>query len=306
MVVRKRAATAASQVFAPQLRDEFEDQAGPIKILLRQPASASPPVLFVPGAFAGAWIWRGNFLEYFHQAGHEVAAMSFGGHGQRGWSLWRRGLQAFERDLEAAIDQMRAPPIVIAHSLGGLIAQRVAYRRPLAALGLLSPIPLHGVADSVLALAKQSPTSVLKLGALALEPRISRLVEAPLGIYSSRVSKEARIAVTRRLQAESLIVLGQSLFPRATNHEPPPCALNFWGAEDDHIIPASEVQRAARCMRAEAKIFPGMSHNMQCEPDWRDVADDILAWIARLAPGERNRSLKLRSPRIASKQKGRL
>ncbi len=300
--MRKRAATAASRVLAPQLRDEFEDQAGPIKILFRQPASARPPVLLVPGSFSGAWIWRGNFLEYFHQAGYEVAAMSFGGHGQRGWSLWRRGLKAFERDLEAAIAQMRAPPIVIAHSLGGLIAQRVAYRRPLAALGLLSPIPLHGVAGSVLALAKQSPTSVLKLGALALEPRISRLGEAPLGIYSSRVSKEARIAVTRRLQAESPLVLGQSLFPRTTHQGPPPCPLKFWGAEGDHIIPASEVRRAARDMRAEAKIFPGMSHIMQSEPDWRDVADDILAWIGRLALGKRHRSLKRRSPRIAPKK----
>jgi pimeloyl-ACP methyl ester carboxylesterase len=292
-------------VFAPQLRDEFEDQAGPIKILLRKPNSARPPVLFVPGSFSGAWIWRGNFLEYFHEAGFEVAAMSFGGHGQRGWNLWRRGLQAYERDLEAAIAQMRSPPIVIAHSLGGLIAQRVAYRRPLAALGLLSPIPLHGVAGSVLALAKKSPASILKLGVVALEPRLSRLVEAPLGIYSSRISKEARLAVTRRLQAESPLVLGQSLFPRLGHLEPPPCPLKFWGAEGDHVIPASEVRRAARDMGAEARIFGGMSHNMQCEPEWRDVADDILKWIGRLSRGKRHQARKTRSPRSGHPAKGR-
>jgi non-heme chloroperoxidase len=292
-------------VFAPQTRDEFEDQAGPIKILLKQPASARPPVLLVPGSFSGAWIWRGNFLEYFHQAGYEVAAMSFGGHGQRGWNLWRRGLKAYERDLEAAIAQMRGPPIVIAHSLGGLVAQRVAYDRPLAALGLLSPIPLHGVIDSALALAKKSPTSVLKLGAVALEPRLARLVEAPLGIYSSRISKEARMAVTWRLQAESPLALGQSLFPRVTHRKPPPCPLKFWGAEGDHIIPASEVRRAARAMRAEARIFPGMSHNMQCEPDWRDVADDILTWIGNPTLGERQQSRKTRSPQSGHPAKGR-
>lgn len=303
--MRRLAPSGANQVFAPQLRDEFEDRTGPIKILLRQPTSARPPVLFVPGSFSGAWIWRGNFLEYFHQAGYEVAAMSFGGHGQRGWNLWRRGLQAYERDLEAAIAQMRAPPIVIAHSLGGLIAQRVAYRRPLAALGLLSPIPRHGVADSALALARKSPMSVLKLGAVALEPRLARLVDAPLGIYSSRIGKEARTAVTRRLQAESPLALGQSLFPRVTHRKPPPCPLKFWGAEGDHIIPASEVRRAARDMRAESQIFPGMSHNMQCEPDWRDVADDILTWIGSLALGERHQSRKTRSPRSAQPAKGR-
>lgn len=295
--MHRRTPTAADRVLAPQLRDYFENRAGPIKILLKQPISARPPVLFVPGSFSGAWIWRGNFLEYFHQAGYEVAAMSFSGHGQRGWNLWRRGLKAYERDLEAAIAQMRTPPIVIAHSLGGLIAQRVAYRRPLAALGLLSPIPLHGVADSVLALAKKSPISVLKLGAVALEPRLSRLVEAPLGIYSSRISKEARMAVTSRLQAESPLALGQSLFPGAIDSAPPPCPIKFWGAEGDHIIPANEVRRAAREMRAEARIFAGMSHNMQCEPDWKDVADDILKWIDKVALGNRHQSRKIRAPR---------
>jgi len=303
--VHRLTPSAANHVFAPQLRDEFEDRAGPIKILLRQPTSGRPPVLLVPGSFSGAWIWRGNFLEYFHQAGYEVAAMSFGGHGQRGWNLWRRGLKAYERDLEAAIAQMRAPPIVIAHSLGGLIAQRVAYRRPLAALGLLSPIPLHGVADSALGLAKKSPMSVLKLGAVTLEPRLARLVDAPLGIYSSRIGKEARMAVTRRLQAESPLALGQSLFPRVIKKEPPNCPLKYWGAEGDHIIPATEVRRAARDMRAESQIFPGMSHNMQCEPDWRDVADDILTWIGSLALGERHQSRKTRSPRSGQPAKGR-
>lgn len=287
--MREWAAAAANQVLAPQTRDEFEDQEGPIKIHLRHPAATRPPVLLVPGSFSGAWIWRGNFLEYFHRAGYEVAAMSFGGHGQRGWPLWRRGLKAFERDLETAIAQLRAPPVVIAHSLGGLVAQRVAYRRPLAALGLLSPIPLDGAASSVWALAKQSPTSILKLGAVTLEPRLSRLGEAPLGIYSSRVSGAARIAVTRRLQAESPLALAQSLFPRAIRQGPPPCPLHFWGAEGDHVIPANEVRRAARAMRAGARIFAGMSHTLQCEPGWKAVADDILAWIRNLAPGERNR-----------------
>jgi pimeloyl-ACP methyl ester carboxylesterase len=287
--VHEWAAAAANHVLAPQTRDEFEDQPGPIKIHLRQPGAARPPVLLVPGSFSGAWIWRGNFLEYFHQAGYEVAAMSFGGHGQRGWPLWRRGLKAFERDLESAVAQLRAPPIVIAHSLGGLVAQRVAYRRPLAALGLLSPIPLDGVAGSFWALAKQSPASLLKLGAVALEPRLSRWGEAPLGIYSSRVSGAARIAVTRRLQAESPLALAQSLFSRAPLQGPPPCPLHFWGAEGDHVIPANEVRRAAQAMGARARIFAGMSHTPQCEPDWKDVADDILAWIRKLAPGERKR-----------------
>jgi pimeloyl-ACP methyl ester carboxylesterase len=113
------------------------------------------------------------------------------------------------------------------------------------------------------------------------------------------------MAMTRRLQAESLLALGQSLVPRVIRKEPPNCPLKYWGAEGDHIIPASEVRRAALDMGAEARIFPGISHNMQCEPDWRDVADDILTWIGSLALGERHRSRKSRSPKSGHSAKGR-
>ncbi len=115
-----------NRLVAPQIRDDFEITDELIKLRLQHADTHRPPILFVPGSFSGAWIWQGNFLEFFHHAGYNVAAMSFGGHGQRGFSLWKRGLRSFELDLTNAIEQCGAPPLLIAHSLGGLIAQRVA------------------------------------------------------------------------------------------------------------------------------------------------------------------------------------
>lgn len=66
-------------------------------------------------------------------AGYEVAAMSFTGHGQHCWRLWQRGLKDFEQDLMTAISEFDTLPILVAHSLGGLIAQRVAQRVPVSA-----------------------------------------------------------------------------------------------------------------------------------------------------------------------------
>ncbi len=271
----------AMHLLAPQRRDDFENQSGPIKIRLSHPESKRPPILFVPGSFSGAWIWQGNFLEYFHQAGYDVAAMSFAGHGQHGWPLRRRGLSAFDRDIEMAIEQFETPPILIAHSLGGLIAQRAAYRVPVTALALLSPIPLHGVAASVLSLAKKSPMSILKLAAVTFEPRLARLGEPPLGIYSPQVGRKVRTFITERLQAESPIALMQSLLPNSNATQPAPCPIHFWGAEGDHIIPAHEVRRAAQAMGAASKIFPGMSHTIQAEPNWRIVANHVLNWVEK-------------------------
>ena len=125
---------------------------------------------------------------------------------------------------------------------GGLIAQRVAQRVPVSAMALLSPIPIDGVACSALSLARKSPLSVLKMAALT----------APLGIYSADVPKQARTAVTARLQAESPLVLMQSVFQPSKGLKPPPCPVQFWGAQGDHIIPASEVQRAAAALGTQA------------------------------------------------------
>lgn len=289
-----RSITIARKLLAPQIRDAFESKPGPIKIRLSQRSSKLPPILFVPGSFSGAWVWRGNYLEHFHHAGYEVAAMSFTGHGQRGWQLWQRGLKDFEQDLMNAISEFDTPPILVAHSLGGLIAQRVAQRVPVSAMALLSPIPIDGVARSALSLARKSPLSVLKMAALTFEPRITRFGEAPLGIYSDDVPEETRTAVTARLQAESPLVLMQSVFQPCKGLKPPPCPVQFWGAQGDHIIPASEVQRAAAALGTQARIFPGMSHVFQCEPNWKEVADDVLAWVNNLG---HNSPIKLKQQR---------
>jgi pimeloyl-ACP methyl ester carboxylesterase len=271
-----------SNLFAPQITDDFEKQEGLIKIRMKHTNSKRPPILFVPGSFSGAWIWRGNFLEYFHEAGYNVAAMSFKCHGQRGWDLWQRGLSEFDKDLKMAISEFDSPPIIVAHSLGGLIAQRIALEVPVKALALLSPIPIDGVAPSVFSLAKKSPLSLLKLASITFEPRVSRLAEAPLGIYSEGVRQEIQNEFSGRLQAESPLVLLQSLFHRLDTEKKISCPVHFWGAEGDHIIPASEVERSACMLNAPYRIFPGMSHTFQSEPNWKDVASDMFKWVDKI------------------------
>jgi pimeloyl-ACP methyl ester carboxylesterase len=272
-----------NNLLAPQISDDFEKKEGIIKIRMEHENSKNhPPILFVPGSFSGAWIWKGNFLEYFHESGYNVAAMSFRSHGWRGWELWQRGLSEFDRDLKDAISQFDSPPILVAHSLGGLIAQRVALEVPVKALALLSPIPIDGVAPSVFSLAKKSPLSLLKLASITFEPRFSRLAEAPLGIYSEGVRQDIQNEFSGRLQAESPLVLLQSLFHRLDTEKKISCPVHFWGAEGDHIIPASEVERSARALNAPYRIFSGMSHTFQSEPNWKEVASDMLTWVDKI------------------------
>ena len=150
------------------------------------------------------------------------------------------------------------------------------------ALALLSPVPIDGMAPSALSLALKSPFSLLKHVSIAFEPRFSRLAEAPLGIYSQNVRQDTQKEFSGRLQAESIVVLLQSLFHPMDSDKSFPCPIHLWGAEGDHIIPASEVERSARLLKAPYRIFPGMSHTFQSQPNWRNLADDMLGWMGRI------------------------
>lgn len=235
------------------------------------------PVLLVPGSFSGAWIWADTFQPYFAEAGFDCYAMSFTSHERRGLALHRRGLDSYVGDLEAALDKIAVPPIVVAHSLGGLVAQRLAGGRALPGLILLSAIPPGGVWRSLLHLAKQDLASPLKLLALALYPPVRYLGSPPTGIYSGTPDPRRAHAVLKQLRGESLLALAQSLAgrPPGIGKTPTYCI----GMTGDHIIPAAEVARTAIQIGAESRIFEGYSHTPMVEPDWELIARDMVGWI---------------------------
>lgn len=95
-------------------------------------ASARPtPILFVHGAWHDAWCWQEHFLPYFAQHGYVAHALSFRGHGNSAgrerlrWS----GIADYVTDLAQVVQRLPTPPILIGHSMGGLVVQRYLERR---------------------------------------------------------------------------------------------------------------------------------------------------------------------------------
>jgi pimeloyl-ACP methyl ester carboxylesterase len=239
----------------------------------------TPPVLLVPGALNGAWVWQDNFQPFFETAGFEVHTFEFPSHSARGMRRQALSLADYRQYLADRIAGFAKPPILIAHSLGGLVSLHVMHLVPVSAVALLSPVPPDGVLRSMVSMTLRSPISAVKMLAVIAEARFALIASAPFGMHSDTSDPEGVTWIAGRLRSESLLALTQAIWQRLP-HAPAPVPLHFFGATGDHIIPAEEVRRAADLYGAPVTIYEGMSHAFQVERDWAQIAGDILRWLS--------------------------
>src|SRR5512138_649157 len=84
------------------------------------------PLLFIHGMMHGAWCWEVHFLDYFAQHGFDAYAVNLRGHGNSdGWKhlRWTR-IADFVDDVDVAVQQLPAAPVLIGHSMGGFVIQK--------------------------------------------------------------------------------------------------------------------------------------------------------------------------------------
>ncbi len=242
----------------------------------------------VHGAFCGGWAFE-RFRVPFESAGHAVVALDLPGHGAdaaRG-TVTGTSMSAYARSVREAIDAQPAPPVLIGHSLGGLVAQMAASRSRVAGLILLAPSSPWGVPGST-AEEAISAVALYALGpywALAVDPDYP----SARRYLFDRLAKDERRAMFKRLTPESGRALWETLNwwldPFATTLVPAGGVaapiLAIAGGKDG-IHPAATVRAIAQRIGGETQVFKDMSHWLVGEPGWEDVAGACLDWIGAL------------------------
>jgi pimeloyl-ACP methyl ester carboxylesterase len=246
----------------------------------------SPPILMIHGGFCGGWTFDG-FAAPFRAAGHAVAAPDLPGHATDAPREAALGLSM--NDYAAAVVEqasaMAAPPILVGHSMGGLVGLMAAAKTPVAGVILLAPSAPWGVGGSSMEEAV-SAVSLYALGAYwaqAIEP--DYLSFRRYGV--DRLEQPERRAIFDRMRPES----GRALFETlnwwldpfmTTMIRPDEIAAPILAVTGgrDVIHPPPTVRETARRCGAQLQVMPEMSHWLIGEPGWRDVASLCLAWVA--------------------------
>ena len=245
-----------------------------------------PPLLFVHGGYCDAWFWEPYFLPWFATRGYPAYALSLRGHGTSGGadSLFIAGLDDYEVDVEHVAGTLRESPVLIGHSMGAAIVERIVAKRPVRGAALLAPVPPAGLLSVATRLAASHPNYLMQMGAVDPSRLSADVLEALRPFYfSAHVPPKILAEAARHLNPES----PRALFDLALrlhwalaqkDHRP----MFVLGAEGDLISSPDDVRATARHHNVDATILPGLAHLMMLEPGWESVAKALEKWIATL------------------------
>lgn len=273
--------------------------AGPNLELLHWPAAGAParpvsvdrpPLLFVHGAYSAAWCWDETFLPWFAGKGYEAYAVSLRGHGASDGrsTVSCATLRDYVADVEATIDRLPAPPVLIGHSMGGYVCQQVVRhgRREVAGLALMASTPPHGLYVAAMSMAMRHPllSQALLLaqviGPAAVDGKI--IGEA---LFSADMPIAEMLRYLTRFQDESMLVAWESLgFGLANWPGQVDLPVLVMGAADDRFVPRFEVEATAAAFRVAPVIVERMAHAMMLDVRWEAAAKALLFWLDHQMP----------------------
>lgn len=245
-------------------------------------AGRGAPILCLHGLFAGAWVYD-DVLPRIAARGHAAHALSFRGHPPEvaRASIGRQSIAAYCHDAAQAARTLDRP-IVIGHSLGGLVAQMLVARNLARAAILVASAPPRGIAvlsvPLLLRMRRYLPALFLS--------RAFKPVDADLdALVLNRVPEGERAAIRDRLVPDSgraarEAALGAVAVRAATVRVP----ILVVSGDHDRFIPIGVARRIAARYAAPLQVAAGHGHFLFAEPGWPAALDAMLDWVASLPP----------------------
>ena len=241
-----------------------------------------PPILLVHGIHAGAWMFE-RWEPILQARGHRCQAVDLRGHGAAPLPpATPLGRVRFEDYVEDASEAARAlgRPVVVGHSMGGLVAQALAERDLVRAAVLVSPAPPRGITVISAQLLRYQ---ILDLPTVLLGRTLRPSWPAMRDLALNRVAEPERRPLFERLGDESGTVGRQlALTGIPIDRRRVRCPLVVFSGDQDRYVPLSRARRVASRYAAPLTVFAGRGHMMMQEPGWDEVVAALAEWLTTI------------------------
>ncbi len=250
-------------------------------------------IFMIHGMMGGSWCWD-NYKSFFTERGYRCITPVLRHHDTDPRAapdprLGTTGLLDYAADLEREIRRMDTAPVIMGHSMGGLLAQILGSRGLAKALVLLTPAAPHGI-HCVSFSVFRSFAGLLARGSFWKKLfRISfrQAVYAMLHLLPPAEQRK----VYDRLVYES----GRAAFQigfwfldaekaSKVDHARVRCPVLVVGGSCDRVTPAAVVKKVAEKYGSVStyREYENHAHWVLGEPGWQNIVADVAAWLEKV------------------------
>ncbi|ETR74406.1 MAG: hydrolase or acyltransferase [Candidatus Magnetoglobus multicellularis str. Araruama] len=242
------------------------------------PKTRDNDLLFVHGMWAGSWMWD-QYKAFFINKGFDCYALDLRGRPDS-IPVYDRGkisINDYVQDVKVVAEQLNTP-IIIGHSMGGLLTQKVAELLSPSAIILIGPTP---------------PAGIFMLGGwIHMTMGLVYGIQIILGnailpnqffmrqLLMNEIPDTIQDSIYGQLVPESSRVALEILYPGVpVNESQVECPMLIIASPQDHATPISTIHRIVKKYNCDLKTYSGFGHMIPIEPEWEKPAQDILEWI---------------------------
>ena len=243
-----------------------------------RPVAGRAPLLFVHGMLGGAWYWD-RYQRFFADLGYESVALDLRGHhGSRSVADLGRVRIADYVDDVLEVARSLGSPVVIGHSMGGLIAQKVAEAGAARSLVLVCAAPPRGIPVASTTLVR---TQVKYVGQMLRSRTLLGTRADHDALMFNRTPVADRAALSARLVPDSGTAGREiSLGTVRVDESRVRCPVLSVVAEDDRFVVPRVGRRVAAKYHAALRVYSNHAHMIVGEPGWEGPAADVERWIS--------------------------
>jgi len=249
-----------------------------------------PALVFVHGAWHGAWCWQEHFIPFFTANGYECYAFDLPNHGakkdKKGINKYR--IVDYLNHLETALAQINKPVVLIGHSMGGYVIQKYLENKDCKAAILMATVPGKPLWRLFFNLFVEQPITMLKLVAtFNLFHLVNSTEKASAFLFSDTLAREQMEVYAKKLGPESFqVMIFDFLLSKIKQRKNLSMPMLVQCAGKDNIISTAESEYTRQFQKTDYQFFEKLSHNVMLDSNWLLSAQGALNWLSRQFPAK--------------------
>lgn len=249
----------------------------------------SKTIFMIHGMWGGGWHWE-KFQGYFEDKGYHCIVPYLRHHDIKPNDtpppgLGKTSLLDYAEDLELEITKLDEKPIIMGHSMGGLLAQILASRDLAKAAVLITPSAPAGIVALTWSVLKSFQEVLFRWGFWKKPHKIS--YEKAVYAAMEQLPVEERRYIYDRIVWESGRVVTEIGFwfvgvkGAQVDSSKLTCPLLIISGSEDNVTPAKVVKKVAEKYKPLYTYmeFGGHAHWIIREPGWEKVAAYVYTWL---------------------------